>query len=56
MRAKRRGALAVAVFAAVVGARLTVTALGRSMQSRALEKHCIKRADRLLSNGRLQAQ
>jgi len=33
-----------------------VTALGRSMRSSALEKHCIKRADRLLSNGKLQAQ
>ena len=56
MHAKRRGALAAAVVAAVLGARLTVTALGRSMRSSALEKHCIKRADRLLSNVNLQAQ
>jgi len=54
MHAKRREALAATVVAAVMGARLTVTALGRSMRSSALEKHCIKRADRLLSNVKLQ--
>jgi hypothetical protein len=56
MHAKRREALATAVVAAVLGARLTVTALGRSMRSPAMEKHCIKRADRLLSNVTLQEQ
>jgi hypothetical protein len=54
MHAKRRDALAAAVVAAVRGARLTVTALGRSMRGPAREKHCIKRADRLLSNAKLQ--
>ena len=44
------------VMAAVVGTRLTVTALGRSLVSEAKEKHCIKRADRLLSNRNLQAE
>lgn len=38
------------MLAALSGARLTVTDLGRSIASRAKQKHCIKRADRLLSN------
>ena len=50
MHTARRKALAVSVLAAVTGRRLTVTALGRSIASKAQEKHCIKRADRLLSN------
>ena len=45
-----RRALEVTVMAALSGARLTVTALGRSIASLATQKHCIKRADRLLSN------
>jgi hypothetical protein len=52
----RRTALAVNVMAALHGEVLTVTQLGRSITSRAKEKHCIKRADRLLSNRRLQAE
>ena len=56
MHAMRRESLAVVVLAAVVGSRLTVTALGRAMLSQAKEKHCIKRADRLLSNPNLQAE
>ena len=50
MHQARRRALEVTVLAALSGARLTVTALGRSIASRAKQKHCIKRADRLLSN------
>ena len=33
-----------------------MTQLGRSIKSEAKEKHCIKRADRLLSNRRLQGE
>jgi hypothetical protein len=53
MHAARRQAVAVSVMAALTGRRLTVTALGRSIMSQAKEKHCIKRADRLLSNQHL---
>jgi hypothetical protein len=56
MHTARRKALAVSVLAAVTGRRLTVTALGRSIASKAKEKHCIKRADRLLSNRHLHAE
>jgi hypothetical protein len=46
-------ALEVMVNAALCGGRLTVTELGRSIDSSAKEKHCIKRADRLLSKAHL---
>lgn len=52
----RRRALFVNVMAALHGEVLTVTHLGRSITSEAKEKHCIKRADRLLSNRRLQGE
>lgn len=52
----RRTALFVNVMAALHGEVLTVTHLGRSITSEAKEKHCIKRADRLLSNRRLQRE
>jgi hypothetical protein len=55
MHTARRKALTVSVLAALTGRRLTVTALGRSIVSMAQEKHCIKRADRLLSNRHLHA-
>ena len=53
MHKRRRKALAVNVMAALHGQSLTVTQLGRAITSDAKEKHCIKRADRLLSNTRL---
>src|SRR5919109_2223224 len=56
MHKMRRTALAVNVMAALHGEVLPVAQLGRSITSRAKEKHCIKRADRLLSNRRLQAE
>jgi Transposase DDE domain len=56
MHTARRKALTVSVLAALTGRRLTVTALGRSIVSRAQQKHCIKRADRLLSTRHLQAE
>ncbi len=51
-----RTALFVKVMAALHGEVLTVTHLGRSIRSDAKDKHCIKRADRLLSNRRLQRE
>jgi hypothetical protein len=35
---------------------LSVTGLGRAIDSQAKEKHCIKRADRLLSNRNLYSE
>jgi hypothetical protein len=55
MHKARREALAAVVMAAIHGQRLTVTGLGRAIRSTAKEKHCIKRADRLLSNAHLQS-
>ena len=53
MHQTRRHSLAVTVLAALSGTRLTVTDLGRSIRSPAKQKHCIKRADRVLSNAHL---
>ena len=50
MHTLRRDALNACVLAAIDGRRLSVTGLGRAIDSPAKEKHCIKRADRLLSN------
>jgi hypothetical protein len=55
MHTARRHALAVSVLAALTGRRLTVTALGRSIVRQTKAKHCIKRADHLLSNRHLHA-
>ena len=56
MHETRREALAAVVAAAVDGQCLTVTGLGRAITREAREKHNIKRADRLLSNGHLQGE
>jgi hypothetical protein len=56
MHQARQLALEVNVMAALSGTRLTVTDLGRSIKSQAKQKHCIKRAERLLSNTHLHAQ
>ena len=56
MHAVRRTALEVVVTSAVRCQRLTVTALGRGIESLAREKHCIKRADRMMSNRHLHAE
>ena len=53
MHASRRNALKVNVLSAVGGRRLSVTGLGRAIESNAREKHCIKRADRLIGNAHL---
>ncbi len=50
MHLARRQALEAVVRAAVRGRRVSVKGLGRAMESKVAPKHCIKRADRLLSN------
>lgn len=52
----RLAALEECVLSAIEGKRLSVTGIGRSLNSTAKEKHCIKRADRLLSNHHLSAE
>ena len=56
MHAKRRESLEANVMSALMCQRLTVTDLGRGIHSKAKEKHCIKRTDRLLSNPHLRAE
>jgi hypothetical protein len=56
MHAKRRESLEANVLSALTSQRLTVTGLGRGIDSNAKEKHCIKRADRLLSNRYLHVE
>lgn len=53
MHSARRHALATVVCAAINGRRLSVTGLGRAIDSEAMEKHSIKRADRLVGNTHL---
>ena len=52
----RRDSLNACVLSAIEGQCLTVTGLGRAINSQAKEKHCIKRADRLLSNAHLHRE
>lgn len=56
MHHTRRESLSANVMAALTGQCLTVTKVGRSIRSDAKERHCIKRADRLLSNRHLHAE
>lgn len=56
MHAARRDALQSLVWSAIRTQTLTVTGLGRTLPGPAKEKHCIKRADRLLSNRHLQGE
>ncbi len=56
MHQTRRESLEANVLAALIGRRLTVTDLGRSIRSDTSHKHNIKRADRLLSNRHLHAE
>ena len=53
MHTSRRNALIVGVLAAIDERRLSVTGIGRAINSTAPEKHCIKRADRLIGNRNL---
>lgn len=56
MHKTRRASFEANVLAALIGRRLTVTDLGRSIQSTTSHKHNIKRADRLLSNPHIHAE
>lgn len=56
MHRKRVSAVCAVVGGALRGGKLSVTALGRSIKSRAKTKHNIKRADRLFSNSHLQSE
>jgi len=52
----RRNAIATCVQSLAQGNLSTVTNIGRGIQSKVFEKHCIKRADRVLSNVHLQQE
>ncbi|WP_286271155.1 IS4 family transposase [Thalassotalea hakodatensis] len=56
MHARRRTSLVLSLESLLMGANATVTNLGRGINSKAKEKHRIKRADRLLSNTHLQRE
>jgi hypothetical protein len=56
MHAARRNSLLVNVLSAIGERRLSVTGLGRAIDSDAREKHCIKRADRLIGNAHLYGE
>lgn len=53
---KRIKALLNAVTSLLQGKKLSLTHLGRSMQGRAKERHCIRKMDRLLGNEKLHAE
>jgi hypothetical protein len=54
MHKTRRNALSACVLSLAQGNLCTVTSIGRGIQSKAYEKHRIKRSDRLLSNPNLR--
>jgi hypothetical protein len=56
MHALRCEAVVAMVSSALDGASLAVTSLGRGIEGEAYEKHRIKRADRLMSNGHLSGE
>ena len=56
MHKVRRESLIANTTAALHARKMSVTHLGRALRSDAKEKHCIKRADRLLSNPHLHAE
>ncbi|WP_217653779.1 transposase [Marinomonas polaris] len=56
MHKTRRNALSVCVLSLAQGNLCTVTSIGRGIQSKAYEKHRIKRSDRLLSNPNLRRE
>lgn len=53
MHKTRRQSLFCAVESSMNGGSLSITGLGRNIESKALEKHKIKRVDRLCNNGHL---
>ena len=56
MHKTRRNALAACVLSLALGSSCTVTSIGRGIRSQALEKHRIKRSDRLMSNPHLRRE
>ena len=56
IHAVRLNALMAAVQAMTLGAKATMTSLGRGLAGRAYDKHKIKRMDRLLSNTHLHQE
>tara|TARA_R110001632_G_scaffold214612_1_gene341357 strand:- start:903 stop:2090 length:1188 start_codon:yes stop_codon:yes gene_type:complete len=56
MHKNRRNALSACVLSLAQGNLCTVTSIGRGIQSKAYEKHRIKRSDRLLSNPNLHRE
>lgn len=56
MHKTRRKALSACVLSLAQGNLCTVTSIGRGIQSKAYEKHRIKRSDRLLSNPNLRRE
>lgn len=56
IHAKRLSALLDAVEALLLGKKLSLTHLGRSLQSAIKERHCIRKMDRLLGNKFLHAE
>ena len=56
MHKTRRKALSACVLSLSEGSFCTVTSIGRGVQSKAYEKHRIKRSDRLLSNPNLRRE
>ena len=56
MHFKRQSALLDAVEALLIGKRLSLTYLGRNLQSKTKEKNCIRKIDRLLGNKKLHSE
>jgi hypothetical protein len=56
MHKTRRKALNAVIMSLISGADLSVTSLGRNINSKTTEKHQIKRSDRLCSNPHLQME
>ena len=56
MHKTRRKALSAVIMSLISGANLSVTSLGRNINSKTTEKHQIKRCDRLCSNPHLKLE
>ena len=56
MHKTRRNAVTACVKSLLNGSAATVTSIGRGIETKAFEKHRIKRADRLLSNPHLLSE
>jgi hypothetical protein len=56
IHSKRLAALLDAVEALLIGKKLSLTHLGRNLQSTTKERHCIRKMDRLLGNKKLHVE